>query len=163
MKIPWLCAMLLAHPAALALAQQAVDPAQSKDDQPSAQVLRLEDVVREALDKNPEAQSALHSIKALERRVPQAAAMPDPTVSVGWAGNPAPFSIMAGDASSYRGVTLSEQFPYPGKLKLQGAIAGKDVTDVLTNGGKKGPHAAKFAGLTDDQIKTVAEYVKGLK
>jgi outer membrane protein TolC len=127
MKIPWLCAMLLAHPAALALAQQAVDPAQSKDDQPSAQVLRLEDVVREALDKNPEAQSALHSIKALERRVPQAAAMPDPTVSVGWAGNPAPFSIMAGDASSYRGVTLSEQFPYPGKLKLQGAIAGKDV------------------------------------
>ena len=31
------------------------------------------------------------------------------------------------------------------------------------NGGKKGPHAGHFAGLTDDQIKTVAEYVKGLK
>jgi mono/diheme cytochrome c family protein len=50
-----------------------------------------------------------------------------------------------------------------GEGKMGPAIAGKDVTDVLTNGGKKGPHAAKFGGLTDDQIKTVAEFVKGLK
>jgi mono/diheme cytochrome c family protein len=50
-----------------------------------------------------------------------------------------------------------------GEGKMGPAIAGKDVTPVLTNGGKKGPHAGKFAGLTDDQIKTVAEYVKGLK
>lgn len=50
-----------------------------------------------------------------------------------------------------------------GEGKMGPAIAGKDVTDVLMNGGKKGPHAGKFAGLTDDQIKAVAEYVKGLK
>jgi mono/diheme cytochrome c family protein len=50
-----------------------------------------------------------------------------------------------------------------GEGKMGPAIAGKDVTDVLTNGGKKGPHAARFAGLTDDQIKTVAAYVKGLQ
>jgi mono/diheme cytochrome c family protein len=50
-----------------------------------------------------------------------------------------------------------------GEGKMGPSIQGKDVTDVLTNGGKKGPHAAKFAGLTDDQIKAVAEYVKGLK
>jgi len=43
------------------------------------------------------------------------------------------------------------------------AIKGKDVTAVLTNGGKKAPHAAKFAGLTDDQIKTLVTYVKGLQ
>lgn len=96
--------------------------------QPSApQALILDDVVREALEKNPEAQSALHAVKALERRVPQAKALPDPVASVGWAGNPAPFSTMSGDASSYRGVTVSEQFPYPGKLKLQGAIASKEA------------------------------------
>ena len=41
-------------------------------------------------------------------------------VSVGWAGNLVPFSVMQGDNSSYRGVTVSEQFPYPGKLKLRG-------------------------------------------
>ena len=96
--------------------------------QPSApQALILDDVVREALEKNPEAQSALHAVKALERRVPQAKTLPDPVVGIGWAGNPAPFSTMSGDASSYRGVTVSEQFPYPGKLKLQGAIASKEA------------------------------------
>ena len=40
---------------------------------------------------------------------------------------------MAHDASSYRGVTVSEQFPYPGKRKLQGAIAGKDVEAAQAN------------------------------
>jgi hypothetical protein len=43
------------------------------------------------------------------------------------------------------------------------AIKGKDVTAVLANGGKKAPHTAKFAGYSDEQIKTVADYVKGLK
>jgi outer membrane protein TolC len=90
-------------------------------------MLRLDDVIREALEKNPEAQSALHTVKAMQRRVPQAESLPDPMASVGWAGNPAPFSVMQGDNSSYRGLTVSEQFPYPGKLKLRGAIAGKEA------------------------------------
>jgi outer membrane protein TolC len=91
------------------------------------QVLSLDDVIREALEKSPEAQSALHAVRALERRVPQAKALPDPMVSVGWAGNLTPFSVMQGDNSSYRGLTVSEQFPYPGKLKLRGEIASKEA------------------------------------
>ncbi len=50
-----------------------------------------------------------------------------------------------------------------GEGKMGPSIKGKDVTDVLTNGGKKGPHASRFAGYSDDQIKAVAAYVKGLK
>jgi cytochrome c553 len=50
-----------------------------------------------------------------------------------------------------------------GQGKMAPAIKGKDVTAVLTNGGKKAPHTAKFAGYSDEQIKTVAAYVKGLK
>jgi len=53
--------------------------------------------------------------------------LPDPMFSVGWAGNLAPFSVMQGDNSSYRGLTVSEQFPYPGKLKLRGEIASKEA------------------------------------
>jgi outer membrane protein TolC len=34
---------------------------------------------------------------------------------------------MQGDNSSYRGVTVSEQFPSPGKLKLRGEIASKEA------------------------------------
>jgi mono/diheme cytochrome c family protein len=50
-----------------------------------------------------------------------------------------------------------------GQGKIGPAIKGTDVTNVLTNGGKKSPHAARYAGLTDEQIKTVADYVKNLK
>ena len=50
-----------------------------------------------------------------------------------------------------------------GEGKMAPAIKGKDVTPILTNGGKKAPHAAKFAGYSDPQIQTVAAYVKSLK
>ena len=89
--------------------------------------LQLNDVLSETLRKNPEAKSALHAVDALKRHVPQVKTLPDPVVSVGWAGNPAPFSLQQGDPSSYRGVTVAEQFPSPGKLKLRGEIASKEA------------------------------------
>ncbi|MFZ0481011.1 MAG: TolC family protein [Terriglobales bacterium] len=87
----------------------------------------LEDLVREALAKNPAIQSALHGVEAQRRRVPQAKALPDPTVGTGWAGNIAPFTVQSGDPSSYRAVTASQQLPYPGKLRLRGEIASKEA------------------------------------
>jgi outer membrane protein TolC len=135
MKSPWLYALLVAYSATSGWAQQGQTAPQTDGNRTPAdvQVLRLDDAVREALEKSPEAESALHAIKALQYRIAPAKALPDPTVAVGWAGNPAPFSIMAHDASSYRGVTVSEQFPFPGKRKLQGAIAGKDVEAAQAN------------------------------
>ena len=103
-------------------------PQLSATDQSTARPqLILGDVIREALSKNPEAQSALHAVNALKRRVPQTRALPDPMVAVGWAGNITPFSLQQGDSSSNRNVTVTEQFPYPGKLKLRGEIASKEV------------------------------------
>ena len=135
MKSPWLYVLLVAYSATPGWAQQgnAAPETDGNSVSADAQVLRLEDVVREALEKSPDAESALHAIKALQHRVAPAEALPDPTVAVGWAGNPAPFSIMARDASSYRGVTVSEQFPFPGKRKVQGAIASKDVEAAQAN------------------------------
>jgi len=115
MKARWPFAALLLLPAVTlpaqyeALAVQTTAPG-SVNAEPAG-VLRLDDVVKEALEKNPEAQSALHGIAALKRRVPQARALPDPTVSVGWAGNLAPFSLQSGDPSSSRAITVGEQFP----------------------------------------------------
>jgi outer membrane protein TolC len=134
MKFLWLCAFLMAYSATPVWAQgNAASQAGDNRIPADAQVLRLDDAVREALEKSPEAESALHAIKALRHRIAPAEALPDPMVAVGWAGNPAPFSIMARDASSYRGVTVSEQFPYPGKRKLQGAIASKEVEVAQAN------------------------------
>jgi cobalt-zinc-cadmium efflux system outer membrane protein len=87
----------------------------------------LEDLVREALQKNPAIQSAMHTVEAQRRRVPQAKALPDPMVGIGWAGNITPFSVQSGDPSSYRAVTASQQLLYPGKLKLRGEIASKEA------------------------------------
>jgi len=55
--------------------------------QPSHGVLTLDYVVREALAKNPAVESARHTVEAQRAKVPQAGSLPDPTVSVGWAGN----------------------------------------------------------------------------
>jgi len=94
---------------------------------PTAGVLTLDEVVRTALARSHEVQSAAHTVAALRHTVPQAEALPDPTVTVGWMGNTAPFSVMDGDPSSYRSITAMQSIPYPGKRKLQGEIAGKDV------------------------------------
>jgi len=95
--------------------------------QEATTVLDLSDVIREALEKNPGVQSALHTVNAQQHKVPQAKSLADPMVSVGWNGNLAPFSVQDGDPSSYRGISVSQQVPYPGKLKLRGQIAAKDV------------------------------------
>ena len=126
-------AALLLLPAFLLLAEvgkaaaQTTDAKIQGDQQPAQQVLLLDDVMREALEKNPEAKSALHTFNALQRRVPQVKTLPDPMLSVGWAGNITPFSVQHGDPSSYRAVTVSEQFPYPGKLKLRGEMASQEA------------------------------------
>ena len=133
MRFTRIFAILLLLPALVSLAQNGNEVAQTPtagiqaQQVPAPQVLLLDDVIREALEKNPEAQSELHTINALRLHVPQVKALPDPMVSAGWAGNLAPFSVMRGDNSSYRGLTVSEQFPYPGKLKLRGEIASKEA------------------------------------
>ncbi len=45
------------------------------------------------------------------------------------------------------------------------ALSDAQITDLLTKGaaGKKAPHGKAVAGLTDDQAKAVATYVKSLK
>ncbi len=96
-------------------------------EQPAAQVetVSLGELVREAVAKNPAIQSAERKAEALGRRVPQVKTLPDPVVSVGWAGNPAPFSVQNGDPSSYRGLSAMQAIPL-GKLGLRGKVAARE-------------------------------------
>jgi outer membrane protein TolC len=104
-------------------------PAQATDQRLPADsaVLTLDDVVRTALSKNPSVQSAGHAVAAQRAKVPQAGSLPDPIVSVGWAGNIAPFSVQGGDPSSYRAVSASQMLPLFGKRGLRRDIAGKEA------------------------------------
>ncbi len=87
----------------------------------------LQDLLQVALARNPAIKSAAERFEAQRARISQARSLPDPTVSGGWMGNITPFSVQQGDPSSYRGLTVAEDFPYPGKLKLRGQIADRDA------------------------------------
>jgi len=93
----------------------------------AAAPVMLEDLVGEALASNPGVQAALRRVEARRRRVPQARALPDPVVSVGWMGDAKPFGVQRQDPSSYRSVGVEQEIPYPGKLKLRGQMADREA------------------------------------
>ena len=89
--------------------------------------LTLDQVIAWAMQSNPSIQSAQRQVSGLRHAVPQATALPEPTVTIGWNGNPAPFTVQQGDPSSARVVTATQTLPFPGKLKLRGEIANKEA------------------------------------
>src|ERR1700758_3886926 len=79
-----------------------------------------------------------------------------------------PASAAAG-AATYKAKCAACHGP-EGQGKVGPAVKGTSlsadqITDLLTKGaaGKKSPHGKAVAGLTDDQAKAVAAYVKSLK
>ena len=109
------------------VAQKATEPADPPPQTVTSATLTLDDLVREALQKNPAVQSALHAVQGQRLRVPQARSWPEPTLALGWMGNIAPFDVQAGDPSSYRSVSAMQEIPYPGKLRLRGEVASKEA------------------------------------
>lgn len=94
---------------------------------PAGEPLRLADLQAEAVRKHPSIQAALRLVEAKRARVPQARALPDPSASVGWMGNFAPFDVQNGDPSSYRAIGAMQEFPWPGKRQLRGEVAAREV------------------------------------
>ena len=114
--------LLVAFAALPAAGQSKKMPAQAAP----PKLLSLDGLIAEALRANPEIHAAELRVEALRARVPQAKALPDPTVTVGWMGKPVPFVVNTASAMSYRGVSAMETFPFPGKLKLRGKIADRE-------------------------------------
>lgn len=137
MKNAFLTCGILLLAAGLAVAQTSAPPVERTLTTPAqtataqnlsgAPLSSLDNLIAEALQKNPGVQAAQRQYEALRHRIPQAKSLPDPTVSVGWAGNIAPFSVQDGDPSSNRSVIAAQMLPYPGKLKLRGEVAGREA------------------------------------
>lgn len=89
--------------------------------------LGLDDLVCEAVESNPGVQAARARVEAQRRRVPQARALPDPVLTVGWMGDIKPFGVQRNDSSSFRSVSALQSIPFPGKLKLRGQIADREA------------------------------------
>jgi cobalt-zinc-cadmium efflux system outer membrane protein len=85
--------------------------------------VRLEDLVREALDRNPAILSARRAVDAKRARVAPEGSLPDPSLSFQTMGNLIPPTLQGGDPSSYRMIGFEQEIPFPGKLALRRKIA----------------------------------------
>lgn len=115
----WMLAGLLLLNAATALwAQEAPSP-----NQPA----QLADLLAEAERNNPQIQAARHGWQSAQQIPTQVSTLPDPQfvlqhLSV---GSPRPFAGYTNSDFSYLGLGVSQDLPYPGKLRLRGEIAKK--------------------------------------
>jgi outer membrane protein TolC len=104
-------------------------PAQPTTPTQPTPVVRLNDLVAEALQHNRDILAAQKKVEASQARRSVVSSLPDPTVTFGYmnATNPVPFSKIGSDPLSYAGVAISQELPFNGKLKLRGEIAQKDA------------------------------------
>jgi cobalt-zinc-cadmium efflux system outer membrane protein len=91
--------------------------------------LVLADAVSEAMLHNPDILAAQKRYEASRQKPEQARTLPDPTVSLGWNSVKYPFpgAGLGKEVMSNIGVMASQEFPYPGKLRLRALIAAKEA------------------------------------
>src|SRR2546422_2295687 len=97
--------------------------------QEESKALSLPDLVREALEHNPEVQMGARTLEAKRARVPQAAALPDAMLMYGVIneGRPVPFQTLGERDFSEAYVGVSQDLPFPGKRRLRKAAAQEEV------------------------------------
>jgi cobalt-zinc-cadmium efflux system outer membrane protein len=95
----------------------------------------LSSMVDEALRRNPEILAAQKKYEAMRQRPSQASALPDPMLSLGYqaVGPPLPGAGLGSTAMANLGVTVSQEFPSPGKRGLRGEIAGKEAEEAFAD------------------------------
>ncbi len=87
----------------------------------------LQQLVEQALENNPEIKAMQRRFDMARARIPQAKALDEPTLSVGYMGNITPFLVQKGDPSSGRSLSISQDLPFPGKRSLRGKVASSDA------------------------------------
>lgn len=89
----------------------------------------LADLLTEADKNNPQIQAARHGWQSAKQVPTQVATRPDPQVVLQQmnVGSPRPFAGYTNSDFAYLGVGVSQDLPYPGKLRLKGEIAQKEA------------------------------------
>ena len=86
-------------------------------------------LIEETKRNNPAILTAESAAKSATFVAPQMSALPDPqfTLQQFSVGSPRPFAGYTNSDFAYIGIGVSQQLPYPGKLKLRGAVADGDA------------------------------------
>src|SRR5229473_3678460 len=95
-------------------------------------VTPLSDLLAEAEKNNPQIEAARQSWQAAKQVPTQVSTLPDPQFNVQQVnvGSPRPFAGYTNSDFAYVGLGVSQDFPYPGKLRLKGEIAKREA-DVV--------------------------------
>jgi cobalt-zinc-cadmium efflux system outer membrane protein len=92
-------------------------------------ITRLSELLREAEKNNPQIEAARQGWQAAKQVPTQVSTLPDPQfnlqqVSV---GSPRPFAGYTNSDFAYFGLGVSQDIPFPGKLRLKGEIAKREA------------------------------------
>lgn len=92
--------------------------------------INLPDLLREALERNPEVQMAARMVEAKHTRVPQAGALPDPVLMYGVLneGRPVPFETLGTNDFSEVYVGVTQEIPFHGKRGLREKVASEEAS-----------------------------------
>src|SRR5712675_1795660 len=95
-------------------------------------VTPLPDLLKEAEQNNPQIRAARQGWEAAKQVPSQVSTLSDPQFNVQpvSVGSPRPFAGYTNSDFAYFGLGVSQDFPYPGKLRLKGEMAKRDA-DVL--------------------------------
>jgi outer membrane protein, heavy metal efflux system len=89
----------------------------------------LQDLLKEAERNNPQIKAARQGWEAAKQVPSQVSTLPDPQVIVQQVnvGSPRPFAGYTNSDFAYFGFGVSQDLPYPGKLRLRGEMAKRDA------------------------------------
>ena len=92
-------------------------------------VTPLAEVLQQAEQNNPQIQAARQGWKAAQEVPSQVSTLPDPQFQLQQVnvGSPRPFAGYTNSDFAYFGLGVSQDLPYPGKLRLKGEIAKRDA------------------------------------
>ncbi len=91
------------------------------------EVQKLDSLVNEALQNNPEIKAARATWEAATKRPSQAGSLPDPMVGFGWQNVSFDGITLTDDPDSWIMFSFSQEFPFPGKLGLREKIADEEA------------------------------------
>jgi outer membrane protein, heavy metal efflux system len=90
------------------------------------QPLTLQDLIAEVQRANAEIQAARARLEASKARIPQARALPDPMVSVGYTNDSFRRLTLGSSEDTSLGVSVAQEIPFPPKLALKGKVTEQD-------------------------------------
>ena len=98
--------------------------------QPDKPVMNVEQLIEEAIQNNPEILAQKKRWELFKEKIPQASAFEDPMFGFGIISLPTNFSFKDEDMTM-KEFSLSQKFPFYGKRRLMGEMAGKEAEAVF--------------------------------